>query len=76
MSRRQNNGYHDGSVEAPAYDDTNRAFLQAFFSHSIFTIDTLRPVVAAILTAQGQLSLFACSYVCIVAQSNMHVMLT
>ncbi|KAF2444798.1 hypothetical protein P171DRAFT_431600, partial [Karstenula rhodostoma CBS 690.94] len=52
MSRRQVNGYRNESPEPPVYDDAHRAFLQAFFSHSVFTIDKLRPVVAAILSAQ------------------------
>ncbi|KAJ4305391.1 hypothetical protein N0V90_000922 [Kalmusia sp. IMI 367209] len=52
MSRRQVNGYRSRSPEAPLYDDVHRAFLQAFFSRSIFTFEGLRPVVAAILTAQ------------------------
>ncbi|KAL5372079.1 hypothetical protein PMIN06_010686 [Paraphaeosphaeria minitans] len=52
MSRRQVNGYRDESPQAPVYDDAHRAFLQAFFSHSVFTLDTLRPVVALILSAQ------------------------
>jgi hypothetical protein len=63
MSRRQANGYRDDSPEAPVYDDAHRAFLHAFFSNSVFTVDTLRPVVAAILSAQGQrLPLFPCPY--------------
>ncbi|KAK7191131.1 Non-structural maintenance of chromosomes element 1-like protein [Paraphaeosphaeria sporulosa] len=52
MSRRQVNGYSGEPPEAPVYDDAHRAFLQAFFSHSVFTLDKLRPVVAAILSAQ------------------------
>ncbi|KAJ4349885.1 uncharacterized protein N0V89_008504 [Didymosphaeria variabile] len=52
MSRRQGNGYRDDSPEAPVYDDAHRAFLHAFFSNSVFTSDTLKPVVAAILSAQ------------------------
>jgi hypothetical protein len=63
MSRRQVNGYREEAPEAPVYDDAHRAFLHAFFSNSVFTMETLRPVVAAILSAQGQrLPLFPCPY--------------
>ncbi|KAL9066491.1 MAG: hypothetical protein Q9157_007125, partial [Trypethelium eluteriae] len=33
------------------YNNTHRAFLQAFLSHSTLTLSTARPILAAILTA-------------------------
>lgn len=54
MSRRHPNAYRPDTPEPPIYDDAHRALLQAFFANSLFTIDTLRPVVASILQAQGQ----------------------
>lgn len=53
MSRRHVNDHRAQSTEDPVYDDAHRAFLQAFFANSIFTIDTLKPVIASILQAQG-----------------------
>ena len=35
------------------YDNAHRAFLQAFLSHSIITLSTARPILAAIQTAQN-----------------------
>ena len=36
-----------------AYNDSNRAFLQAFIARSTLTLDEAKPVLAAILTAHG-----------------------
>lgn len=35
------------------YNDSNRAFLQAFMARSSMTFDEARPVLAAILSAHG-----------------------
>lgn len=37
------------------YDDSNRAFLQAFMAHSSMTLEEAKPVLAAIFSAQGML---------------------
>ena len=39
--------YEDG------YNDSNRAFLQAFMARSTMTFDEAKPVLAAIFSAQG-----------------------
>ena len=36
------------------YNDSNRAFLQAFIARSTLTLDEAKPVLAAILTAHGK----------------------
>lgn len=35
------------------YDDSNRAFLQAFMARSSMTLEDAQPVLAAILSAHG-----------------------
>jgi hypothetical protein len=38
---------------ANGYNDSNRAFLQAFMARSTMTFDEARPVLAAIFSAHG-----------------------
>lgn len=38
---------------ADGYDDSNRAFLQAFMGRSSMTFEEAQPVLAAIFTAQS-----------------------
>lgn len=40
-------------VEDFGYNDSNRAFLQAFMARSTLTFDEAKPVLAAIFTAHG-----------------------
>lgn len=37
-----------------SYDNSHRAFLQAFMGRSVMTLEEAKPVLAAILTAQGK----------------------
>ena len=37
----------------PEYDDSNRAFLQAFMARSSMTFEDAQPILAAILTVSG-----------------------
>ena len=39
--------------EDPQYNNSNRAFLQAFIARSTLTFDEAKPILAAILTAHG-----------------------
>ncbi|KAG5944002.1 hypothetical protein E4U53_006967 [Claviceps sorghi] len=41
------------SVLDPDYDNTNRAFLQAFLAHATLTFEDARPILAAIFNASG-----------------------
>jgi hypothetical protein len=41
----------------PEYDDSNRAFLQAFMARSCMTFEDAQPILAAILTVSGTLLL-------------------
>lgn len=43
--------------EEAQYNNTNRAFLQAFLARSTLTFDDAKPILAAIFTAHGKLSL-------------------
>lgn len=45
------------SMYEGGYNDSNRAFLQAFMARSTMTFDEAKPVLAAIFSAQGTLSL-------------------
>lgn len=36
------------------YNDSNRAFLQAFLARSVLTFDEAKPILAAIITAHGE----------------------
>lgn len=36
-----------------AYDNSHRAFLQVFLSKSVLTFEEAKPILAAIITAQG-----------------------
>ena len=40
---------------AGAYNDTNRAFLQAFISHGALTFEEAKPILAAIESAYSML---------------------
>lgn len=40
--------------EGSSYNDSNRAFLQAFLARSSLTFDEARPIMAAIFTTHGQ----------------------
>lgn len=42
------------SEEGSSYNDSNRAFLQAFLARSSLTFDEARPILAAILTVHGR----------------------
>lgn len=39
--------------DSGAYDNSHRAFLQAFFARSVLTFEEAKPILAAILTARG-----------------------
>ena len=41
------------NVGVVGYNDSNRAFLQAFMAHSSMTFEEARPVLAAIFSAHG-----------------------
>lgn len=41
------------------YDDSNRAFLQAFMARSTMTFEEAKPVLAAILSAKGKINVLA-----------------
>lgn len=52
----------DDGEEEGSYNDTNRAFLQAFMARSTLTFKEAQPVLAAIFTAYGtSCSHFPCS---------------
>ena len=40
--------------EDEVYNNTNRAFLQAFLARSTLTYDEAKPILAAIFTAHGE----------------------
>jgi len=40
------------NTEIESYNDTNRAFLQAFLARSVLTLETAKPILAALLTIQ------------------------
>ena len=42
---------HDDT--SSAYDNSHRAFLQAFFARSVLTYEDAKPILAAILSAHG-----------------------
>ena len=37
-----------------AYTYVHRVFLQSFFTHGVMTVDEMKPILAAIMTAHGQ----------------------
>lgn len=41
-------------MEEDGYNDSNRAFLQAFMARSTMTFDEAKPVLAAIFSAHGK----------------------
>ncbi|KAG5976194.1 hypothetical protein E4U55_007467 [Claviceps digitariae] len=41
------------SLLTPDYDNTNRAFLQAFLAHATLTFEEAQPILAAIINASG-----------------------
>lgn len=42
------------SADDGNYHNAHRAFLQAFLSQPLMTVDQMKPVIAAILTAHGK----------------------
>lgn len=56
----------DIRAESPAdsrgYNNAHRAFVQAFLSRSVMTEDEIKPVLAAIMSAQGTLKLLAAPF--------------
>jgi hypothetical protein len=36
------------------YNNSHRAFLQAFFARSVLTFEDAKPILAAIITAHGE----------------------
>ena len=42
------------------YNDSNRAFLQAFIARSVLTYEHSKPILAAIFTAHGRPSNICC----------------
>lgn len=42
------------------YNNSNRAFLQAFLARSVLTYEQSKPILAAIFTAHGTLSTVYC----------------
>ncbi|KAF2204988.1 hypothetical protein GQ43DRAFT_453398 [Delitschia confertaspora ATCC 74209] len=47
------NGEVDGEGEA-GYNNSHRAFLQAFLARSVLTVDEIKPIFAAVQTAHGR----------------------
>jgi hypothetical protein len=47
-------------VDEDGYNDSNRAFLQAFMARSTMTFEEAKPILAAIFSAHGAQS--ACSF--------------
>lgn len=45
------------SLIRDGYTDVNRAFLQAFMSRRVLSMNEIRPILAAILSADGKHSL-------------------
>ncbi len=45
----------DDEEEEAQYNDTNRAFLQAFLARSTLTFEQAKPILAAIFTAHGKI---------------------
>jgi hypothetical protein len=44
-----------------AYNDSNRAFLQAFLARSTLTYEEAKPILAAIFTVHGKFPSQACA---------------
>lgn len=44
-------------ADETGYNDSNRAFLQAFMARSSMTFDEARPVLAAIFSVQGRITM-------------------
>ena len=44
----------DDEEEEARYNNTNRAFLQAFLARSTLTLEEAKPILAAIFTAHGK----------------------
>jgi len=49
--------------EEAQYNNTNRAFLQAFLARSTLTFEEAKPILAAIFTAHGKLDSFPLSQI-------------
>lgn len=45
----------DDEEDEAQYNDTNRAFLQAFLARSTLTFEQAKPILAAIFTAHGKI---------------------
>ena len=41
--------------QAEEYDDSHRAFLQAFLARGTLTLDEAKPIIAAIWSVKGEL---------------------
>lgn len=41
-----------------AYTYVHRVFLQSFFTHGVMTVDEMKPILAAVMTAHGKAPLF------------------
>ncbi len=48
----------DDEEEEQQYNNTNRAFLQAFLARSTSTFEEAKPILAAIFTAHGKIRSF------------------
>lgn len=48
----------DEEEEEAQYNNTNRAFLQAFLARSTLTFEEAKPILAAIFTAHGKIHHF------------------
>lgn len=46
------------TVDEDGYDDSNRAFLQAFMARASMTFEEVKPVLASILSVHGWYPLF------------------
>jgi hypothetical protein len=49
-------GRESSEVASGHYNNSHRAFIQAFMAHSTLTFSEAKPILAAVMTAQGMLS--------------------
>lgn len=54
MSRDETPLVRDVPDDDEAYTYVHRVFLQSFFTHGVMTVDEMKPVLAAIMTAHSQ----------------------
>ena len=54
MSRDQGPEFRADSPEEAGYNNSHRAFLQAFLARPVMTVDEVKPVLAAVMTAYGE----------------------